>query len=169
MSTFEVTSGKLCISDPCYVKGTWCGLYDLPAANGIWEVDVHVIDAGDWGKRVASIIAKAKGQTEVRSKKQKGFELGVDSGQMSIFDGATYPDSEEDTGDYDDLKSFYGKCCAASSSNKRFGIVDKRGIVTTSGYGDGGYPCYLSYNDKGEVIGVIVTFIDDDEESDDER
>lgn len=41
LGQFEITSGKMIVTDPCYSKGTWCaGVLD--AKNGIWDAYVGV-------------------------------------------------------------------------------------------------------------------------------
>lgn len=41
----------------------------------------------------------------------------------------------------------------------RYGIIDDKGIVSSSGYGDGQYNCYVNFNKKGKCIGVKIKFI----------
>ena len=87
MKTFNVTSGKICITDPCYGKGTWCGNYDLPAKNGEWAVEVLMSNCGSWGNRVAELqcwhveAGKIDNGKWLRLKN----EVGVDSGQAGVF------------------------------------------------------------------------------------
>ena len=45
--------------------------------------------------------------------------------------------------------------------------IDGRGIVSSSGYGDGGYPCYISRNSEGQIVSISVEFISPDEEEED--
>jgi hypothetical protein len=42
------------------------------------------------------------------------------------------------------------------------------GVATHSGYGDGGYNCYVGRNDKGEIVAARIVFIGDEEDEDDE-
>lgn len=49
--------------------------------------------------------------------------------------------------------------------------IDGRGFVSSSGYGDGGYPCYTAFNIEGQIVSISVQFIsleDDEEEEEDE-
>lgn len=45
--------------------------------------------------------------------------------------------------------------------------IDGRGFISASGYGDGGYPCYISRNSEGQIVSITVEFIslyEEDEE-----
>jgi hypothetical protein len=166
MQSFTVSGTKLIVSDPCYKRGTWCqGVVDnvLP---GKWNASVEY-DADEG--RVASLRAEhstAKAEYNVLG----NFEVGVDSGQAGIFDEAFYP--QDNCGEYKDETSFYGKCCKATSGDDQAGIIDDMGAVSSSGYGDGGYECLLGFDKDNKVVSVIIGFITDDfdeeEESEDE-
>lgn len=39
------------------------------------------------------------------------------------------------------------------------GVVDGRGFVSSSGYGDGGYICYVKRNRQGQVVGIRINYI----------
>jgi len=41
----------------------------------------------------------------------------------------------------------------------QFGIIDDKGIVSSSGYGDGQYSCYANFNKYGKCIAVKIKFI----------
>lgn len=41
------------------------------------------------------------------------------------------------------------------------------GVATHSGYGDGGYNCYVGRNDKGEIVAARIVFISDEEDEED--
>ena len=49
------------------------------------------------------------------------------------------------------------------------GVIDTDGIVSSSGYGDGGYPVYVTKNEDGKIIGFKAVFIDENEEDEDEE
>ena len=46
--------------------------------------------------------------------------------------------------------------------------IDDLGFVSSSGYGDGGYTCWTSHNDDGKVIGILVEFITEDDEDEED-
>lgn len=98
--------------------------------------------------------------------------LGVDTGQMGIFDAVRYPKTEEEVGDYDSAESFYGSICRLTGSED--GIDDKRldindmGCVSPTAFGDGTYPGYIVTR-NGECVAAAVDFNppDDEEEEKD--
>jgi len=99
-TTFDVTSGKMVCSDPCYELGTWCqGVVDN-VKNGKWDAGIATSDEGSWGERISHlwvyhIDAVAKNPKILREIEQfngyqLAFDFGVDSGQFGFFDFANY-------------------------------------------------------------------------------
>lgn len=41
----------------------------------------------------------------------------------------------------------------------RSGTIDDKGFVASSGFGDGGYDCYVSRNESGQVDALLIVFI----------
>ena len=86
----------------------------------------------------------------------------VDSGQLIIVDpcylsewkdGEAFDASKD--GDEKYLDNHYSQCCKVTLENKNQGGevlvsgVGGRGVVATSGYGDGSYPVYAEYENTG--------------------
>ena len=46
--------------------------------------------------------------------------------------------------------------------------IDGLGLVSSSGYGDGGYDCWTAKNEDGNIVSIRVEFINEDEEDEDE-
>lgn len=153
---FKVKSHKLRISDPCYDKKTWCAGVIDEVKNGTWESYVKVND----DNRVSELMAFHKDITKSTLKNdnwiEQDIDVGVDSGQCGIFDEDSYPEGK--TGEYNDVNSFYGKCCKITSSD--YGSIDF-GVISSSGYGDGSYVSYI-LEEKDEVVGVKIIFIEDE-------
>lgn len=181
LGDFQVTGTKLMITDPCYTRSTWCQGIVEDALPGTWEGIAEYSDEGSWGQRVSALEARhssfnsASGRWETAK-----FEVGVDSGQAGVFDESRYPQGE--CGEYDERGSFYNRACHATSGanpcdevdrpdpedNMHGGVIDE-GVVTSSGYGDGGYTCEIHRNAEGKADGVRVTFISEEEEDEDEE
>jgi hypothetical protein len=146
---FEVKSGELMISDPCYELGTWCqGILDN-VKNGKWIGYVKPIKA-----MVGTLIATHEDVEDIidLTFETAGFEAGVDSGQLGIFDVPEFhPDNED----------WYDLCCTKTDSLMRAGIVSEGGVVSCSGHGDGGYTVQYSLDKESQVVAVKVVFIDD--------
>lgn len=155
---FEIVSGKVCLSDPCYKAGTWCGKYDLPAKNGTWYVTV-VNDGGT----VHSFVAEHEDYEGDTTSNDWITRLGVDSGQFGVFDSSIY----DGGGDFD-LPGFYKDCCDTTLQvGTPFGVVQSKGFVSSSGYGDGVYNAFVLRNQDDELVHIAVTFIEDDEDEED--
>jgi len=57
LGEFNIDSGVMILTDPCYDKSAWCQIKDIPARNGKWFAFVRKQDEGEWGIRVAELCA----------------------------------------------------------------------------------------------------------------
>lgn len=215
MTTFNLTSTQLRVTDPCYEKGTWCADVLENVLPGEWIAEKVVAsdkETGGWGDRIAELcIWHSDYIGNVDAHELTEIHVGVDSGQAGFFDESQYPEGE--TGEYLDLDTFYGKVCAGTAGKERTweeplyteemirkmeavyteanelsneqvrAIIDSMrtavrtrsehdhlgianvgfGVATASGYGDGGYNCYVGRNNKGEIVAARIVFIGDEE------
>jgi hypothetical protein len=167
-------SHNVIVSDPCYTRETWCqGKLQIKPGRYIPTLTYSPLE-----ERVSTLTVVKEDQNGVLLNWEiTDFEVGVDSGQAGIFCDSIYPNGE--TGDYGDLQSFYGKCCEATLGEgyrKREewernggkeeppewiqgGTVLDQGVVSSSGYGDGGYECEVAKNKSGEIIAIRITYI----------
>lgn len=160
LGEFEVTSGRLRVTDPCYNKDTWCsGVLNVP--NGTWVSHLMMSDEGGWGTRVAIIlIVKKDSQGYEKDWSLTNIDVGVDSGQAGFFDDAKYPEDPHE----DD--AFYDSVCNLTLGPNSGGVLPF-GAVSSSGYGDGGYNCYVSYV-NGEIVAAKIVFIGDESEEEED-
>lgn len=161
---FELGS-KTVVSDPCYSSvGGHCSLV-LDTKPGKWLAAVDVVDEYFWGKRVAALRAWTLG---VVTDEYEPHDVCVDSGQMSIVDYDYYEGGNEGFGDE---STFYGDACALTLAKGAVGGLLKsgRGVVSTTGYGDGGYRVVLKYDSDQQVIGIMVVFIEDEDDYDEDE
>ncbi|MDR0268860.1 DUF4241 domain-containing protein [Paenibacillus sp.] len=167
LGQFEITSGKVVVSDPCYeLRDTIImGVLDN-VLNGTWNAQVYKTEVRDWGETCSKLIAShstfAERQDEL-SWIKGDFIVGVDSGQAGIFDVNHYrlPDPvvqemEPNTTDSD----WYYACCDITESEEEAGVLDG-GVVSHTGLGDGAYAAYYAANDQNQIIGVKIIFIKD--------
>lgn len=163
---FTVTSGKMMISDPCYDQSTWCQGVISKVKKGLWKAQVVYSDEGDFGKRVAELIAynAENGLPNQDSWNKEKFEAGVDSGQMGIVDLKKYHGRGDNCGG----NEWYDKCCKITLAEESAGVIDG-GVVSSSGFGDGGYDCYSLKDKQGKVVAIKVIFIGDEEEENGEE
>lgn len=160
LGTFEVSSGILVVSDPCYELGTWCQGILENVKNGIWKGYIAGIKDNEWGARVSKLFASHIEHTIPGNffPERTDIDVGVDSGQAGIFDKKHYHGKEDDYGD----GGWYDLCCNITLSKEGAGIVEG-GIVSSSGFGDGEYVCDIARNKDGQIIGVQITFIDEED------
>lgn len=157
-------NSKVMISDPCYGLNTWCqGIVDnvLP---GSYDCFVEYSDEGEWGIRVSAIEVRHICCDEVpRDFYPEDFEVGVDSGQAGIFDYEYYKKYHTDIKERNHVSDgWYDKVCDITLARAQAGIVDNLGLVSSSGYGDGGYTCWTARDNNDKVIAIRVEYITED-------
>jgi len=136
----EITLGKhIHISDPCYSRDVWCRAELKNVTPGIYRVYTVHNDDEDRVHMLMLLNAAKYGPWQFFVHWEMAESVGVDSGQLGIFDDSIYPLEPEKGESFDDPKTFYGRCCQATLSENREGIIDSAGAVTSSGYGDGSY------------------------------
>lgn len=104
--------------------------------------------------------------------------VGVDSGQLIITDPCYVDDwegtefiSKEPYKQKEEYPYSYDGACQATLSPASAGqLRNDAGVAFSTGYGDGVYPVYATYNSEGRIMSVTVEFMsgDDDEEDEDE-
>ena len=178
MSRFEITSGAMICSDPCYTTDVWCMRAVNNVKKGTWSAEVDEPDMGGWGKRIAQLrVYHTNSSVETMSSEWEKLPgtFGVDSGQFGFFDAEHYRKADsvkeqtkydfgDDTDDSDrDGEEWYRACCYLTLGEESWGVIPN-GVVSTSGYGDGSYNVYGLKNADGEYIAFTVVFIDTYEE-----
>jgi len=156
------------ITDPCYDYDPRQVIEDM--LPGKWNAEVLVSDEGSWGQRIAElrIVHDEHDVSNYDYDCVSKFEVGVDSGQAGFFDSFMYPRGS--TGEYGELDTFYGKACEMTLSEDGAGVFPF-GVVSRTGYGDGGYSLW-TVKRNGKVIAAKIVFIEEDYEneySDDEE
>ena len=173
-NTFEVTSGKIVCSDPCYEIPTWCQEIIENVANGTWEAEV--VESGRVYRLFVTHMNSNTGGIEDFVGESIGY-CGVDSGQFGFFDFDYYRNDKiaenlqkQDFGadfDEEDGDSWYRACCKITIDEK-WGVMPF-GAVSRSGYGDGSYEVKGVKNKKDEWVGFCVEFIPDYEDDEEEE
>lgn len=193
MKTFEVTSGALAVSDPCYTPDVWCMGYLEGVKNGIWHTDVLYLSNEQtcgWGERIAELrifhvsLNEFPDEDMVDGWTVADITVGVDSGQAGFFDKEFFDVTPR--GEYIDEESFYGKACTLTHSDDAeakfrmglaleegehyytHGILFDRGVVSSSGLGDGSYECLFLRID-GEIVAAKIVFLTEEDFEDEEE
>lgn len=173
IGVFKVRGDRLMLSDPCYERGTWCQgvVEDVKPGKYVAKVAIETETHG-WGPRVAELEAVHQDFTGAPVYSRLPFEVGVDSGQAGIFDDLIYPEGNRDQGGEFNKDGFYDICCnitlEGGSSCCGAGVLLDGGVVSSSGYGDGGYAAYAAKDGNGKVVAVKIVFIGEDEDEQDE-
>ncbi|ARF12676.1 hypothetical protein Klosneuvirus_15_7 [Klosneuvirus KNV1] len=182
VGSFQIENGII-ISDPCYDFNV--DEYNRSSdqkyfpkkyiMTGEWNGYVKYCDNG----RIAELQTchSSIDDNELTNAKWelcKG-SLGVDTGQMGVFDSKYFKD-DNIVGDYpidksmfNDFKEkgdrYYAMCCYQTynkeNPKKQAGIIPY-GVVSSSGYGDGSYN-YSVIKKNGLICGFKIVFIDSDE------
>ena len=165
---FAVISSALFVSDPCYNYDTWCAKKICDVKNGNWKAYVLSYDFGKYGIRNISLLAihENYNESDLANMRMEIIDtLGVDSGQLGIFDYDNFKNDKQFSEDYEpnfNISSteqgykFYGACCDATFSGVEAGVLPY-GCVTSSGFGDGIYEAYIYY-ENDEVVAVEAIF-----------
>jgi len=134
-------SNKVCVSDPSYLRGTWCGEYDLEIKEGSYKCHAIVGECEDWGRRVWRLTTVHEDEKVTEWKYYTN--LGVDAAMMSIICNKHY-----DTERHEALSDYLSD--AGHTEN---------GFYSNSGIGDGTYTLFCGHNDKDEIVALSVVFL----------
>lgn len=180
LGSFTTSSGILVSTDPAYdlqtagipglgavlekcKQGTWMAVSIQKKFNkDKWfmpsELVVHHESCRDWTTLKWEEVPKG---------------VGADTAQVGIWDREHFSDDTlvpkdknwinekgEVTGPWVPEQMWYSWCCELTSGGN-FAAVMPYGVVSRSGYGDGGYPLFVSRNVDGLIIAVLVRFVDD--------
>lgn len=89
-------------------------------------------------------------------------DVGVDSGQAGFFDRALYDQAYSNESDQE---KFYEAVCELTLSGKEWGAHEGWGVVSSSGWGDGGYDC-LTLHDAGKLVAAVIVYLVESDEED---
>jgi len=167
VGTFTLESGKLIVTDPCYLEDE----EDLQiilsnVKNGKWKASINYND-----EEVVESLLVFYGE-KISSGKWHECDkpIGVDSAQAGIFDLAVFGNDDAinyEVKNINDIEidevglKYYVACCDMVASDAQGGVVPS-GAVSMSGYGDGMYEVKVQYNLSKEVVGVKIEFGDDE-------
>ena len=155
LGSFKVTD-KIVVADPSYdydnrgtliLDNVLSGKYIATA-----EVEKNLV--------VALHISHSNFKNDILESESVGY-IAVDSGQAGFFDLDFFRKNEG--GELGDLNSFYGLACSITLSPKQAGVIKKRGVVSSSGFGDGCYDVFVSRDEVGKIVAASVFFIEEED------
>lgn len=165
------------VSDPCYENGTWCQSKVTGVIPGRYNCSIEREDDG----HIRSLTVLHEDVTSPHWEEHSN--IAVDSGQAGVFSEESYRNNESTDhlpwltkdgdpfgGSYQEKdepgEKWYVKMCDRTLRKEGWGVYDN-GVVSSSGYGDGGY--LLEVTDlEGYINGFKITFIFEDEYEDEE-
>ena len=154
LGTFKVTD-KIIVADPCYHFDHLGTLVLDNVLSGKYVATAEVVN-----NRVSALaISHFNFKNEMLESESVGY-IAVDSGQAGFFDLDFFRKNEG--GEFGDLDSFYGLACAITLSAKQAGVIKKRGVVSSSGFGDGCYEVLVCKNEAGKIVAASVIFFEED-------
>ncbi len=158
VGTFEIKSGSVYVTDPCYEPGTWCQGLVKNVLCGKWKASVIIENTSlGWGNRVheLNVVHEAYEDIEIFMDKQT-FVVGVDAGVAGFFDSDKWVGRSSDEDEYSRL-------CEMTHDLEQAGCTDY-GVISSSGFGDGAYDCFVGKNKEGKVVCMSIIFISDEDE-----
>jgi hypothetical protein len=178
MRTSTITLGsEVVVSDPCYAIPTWCQTILTDVLPGRYIVQVN---EDPESSRNAELLVIHEDHANQFLEFHEHSECGVDSGQLGIFDAASYrddataagipvPESDFDMSPYHMPGDQWYEAISKLTLDtpEQYGSYDA-GVVSSSGWGDGVYPLDVALDDDGKIVAMQVKFIYPDDEDEDE-
>lgn len=164
---------KVYATDPCYSTDVWCmSLIDIK--KGKYHCFATQSDEGTWGKRISELTIvneKYKNNIDNLMWEMTDFSIGVDSGQAGFFDKEYYEKYHKgyDVDDNAEDSEWYNRVCDITLNGDWSGTIDDKGVVSSSGYGDGGYDVFAVYDEDGNIVALKIAFISDWEDEDEDE
>lgn len=149
------------VSDPCYELNS-CGQGVLKGVLlGFYNCEAKMVNDQFWGTRVASLEVCHECYAHPNYQLAP-FTVGVDSGQAGVFDYEYYEKYHVNTlENMTTNDQWYDDVCDITLAPQPYGTTEDKGFVSSSGFGDGVYPCYIAKNNNGEIIAIRIVFIEE--------
>ena len=159
-----LTRGTVRVTDPMYDPANTAVtafqvLTDVKKGN--WNCYAVKVDEGE-GERIGELFMQIDGYDEKKDDPYIDYagKVCVDRGVCGIFDDWEFKKAYRDDVDREYM---FGVVDGISGCPACSGIVGNGlkaiGVASRSGYGDGKYSLYVSYDGEGDIIKVKVVFI----------
>ena len=155
LGSFTVAD-EIIVADPCYDYDNLGTLILDNVLSGKYIATAEVVK----NLVVALHISPSYFKNDILESESVGY-IAVDSGQAGFFDLDFFRNNQG--GEVGDLNSFYGLACSITLSPKQAGVIKKRGVVSSSGFGDGCYDVYVSRDEVGKIVAASVFFIEEED------
>ena len=171
LGDFQIESGMVFVSDPCYELDTECAKLVENVKNGKWIAEIETKKV--WGERVSKlrcyhVSVKHGDRIEWET---VSADIGVDSGQAGVFDYDHFKKDSDAEGLIRESKKeiickdepWYSMCCDRTLNESGAGVIPF-GVVSSSGLGDGTYICEVAKEDD-VVVAIQVNFLEEEEDN----
>lgn len=140
-----VQSGKLAALDPCHGIGSHCGA-SLQVKRGSYRVIEVKSTLGSWGTRTAALILVHESVREMPVLDDTDQSVGVDAGVAGFCDEVCGGDAY---------------CAALETMGFDRSVYElDYGVMSSSGLGDGYYTVFAGKNEDGEIVAVMLDYLD---------
>lgn len=154
-------NNKVVVSDPCYDLDAWYQGILEGVLPGMYNCEAKMVNDQFWGTRVASLEVCHKDYQKPKYEITP-LPIGVDSGQAGVFDYEYYAKYHTNTLENVTINDqWYDDVCDITLAPQQCGTIEDKGFVSSSGFGDGAYPCYVAKNNNGEIIAIHIDFIEE--------
>ena len=152
LGSLNISEDKIVVADPSYDYGDSGTVLLKKVLSGKYLASVTNAD---------SLITSLKICHSDYKNSDLNFEryrfIAVDSGQAEFFDKDYFVKNQGGT--FGDLNSFYGLACSITMSPKQAGTIHKKGVVSSSGFGDGCYNLFVAKNSANKIVSAFIEFI----------
>ena len=158
----EIYCGQVVIADPGYDKGCR-GYFSHAAKKGDWMTYIEYDDSTGTPCFLGAVHLDYENSYLDLPDTELDDVLGVDSGQMSIYDKEEYDYAHEKdrfNDFYDDVAYGYDRSGKEGSLSEQCFYADNFGIATRTHYGDG--CCYATLFTEGEGTDSPIVAIEID-------
>lgn len=151
--TFNFDKGIVSATDPCYNDNVWCRLDNIKIKPGKYRCIAYTVEEGIY-KGCITICQIVYGDIPAPQdgvKRDLLGTIGVDAGLAGFYqDKPNYTD--------DEWRDFCSKLYPVDGNWADF-LINEHGFCTSSGEGDGEYPVYAYYDEKGEIYCLEICFL----------
>ncbi|MBR6012378.1 MAG: DUF4241 domain-containing protein [Selenomonadaceae bacterium] len=156
LGTFNVMENKIVVADPSYDFCDFGTLILSDVLEGKYFADITTAD-----KFVTSLNICHSDYKNIELNFSLYGEIFVDSGQAGFFDKKYFVENQGGT--FSDITSFYGLACAITMSPKQAGTMKRKGVVSSSGFGDGFYRVFVGRNFDRKIVSAKIIFVSEQE------
>ncbi len=180
LGAFELPSGRAIVSDPAYGDASAMIRDTLDVRAGTWASIVRISDEHDMGTRAAELLVFHRdADADALSWRDAGFMVGVDSGTAGVFDIHSFRDDADSSAEAKATSAkspgkagdtwYESYVMEGLASRRNHAIALRSGVISASGFGDGGYKCLVGEGTTGKIEGIRIVFIGEGKDGDEVR